>query len=91
MRRHRRADARRLGNAEISAALEPLVEVKEWAEDLPGTSAERQRAAARLLAESLVARQEGEWALSISLLDRLLEENRATWVVMLLSDGSATR
>ena len=86
-----RADARRLGNAEISAALEPLVEVKEWAEDLPDTSAERQRAAARLLAESLVARQEGEWALSISLLDRLLEENRATWVVMLLSDGSATR
>ena len=86
-------DARRLGNSAIASALTPLSEVQEWSERAPGgaAAATRHRKAVRLLAESLVARQEGDWTLSASLLERLVGENRATWVVMLLSDGSDAR
>ncbi len=84
------ADARRISRSEAADALQAFSKVQDWVEKAPGTAkaAARQRGAGRLLAEAMIARQDGDWPLCASLLRRLLDENRDTWIVMLLSDGN---
>ena len=84
-----REDARRISRSEAADALQAFSKVQDWVEKVPGTAeaAARQRAAGRLLAEAMIARQDGDWPLCASLLRRLLDEKRDTWIVMLLSDG----
>lgn len=82
-------NARRLSASAIAGALSVFARAQDWSERAPAgaAGAARQQTAARLLADALIARQEGDWTLSASLLQRLVNENRGTWVVMLLSDG----
>jgi serine/threonine protein kinase len=87
------ADARRISRSEAADALQAFSKVQDWVEKAPGTAkaAARQRDAGRLLAEAMMARQDGDWPLCASLLQRLLDENRDTWIVMLLSDGNTNQ
>lgn len=84
-------NGRRVTRGAATKALQSFSEVQEWVERAPGSGsyAARQRGAARLLADAILARQDGDWSLCTSLLGRLVNENRDTWVVMLLSDGGA--
>ena len=87
------ADARRISRSEAADALQAFSKVQDWVEKAPGTAkaAARQRDAGRLLAEAMMARQDGDWPLCASLLQRLLDENRADWIVMWLSDGNTNQ
>ncbi len=84
-----RDNSRRVTRGAATKALQAFTEVQEWVERAPQSApyASRQRGAARLLADAILARQDGDWSLCASLLGRLVDENRDTWVVMLLSDG----
>ena len=88
-----RKSGRRVTRGATTKALQSFSEVQEWVDRAPQSApyASRQRAAARLLADAILARQDGDWSLCASLLGRLIDENRATWVVMLLSDGGVER
>ncbi len=64
-------------------------EALEWAdgdESIVGMIKEHRRAA-RQLTSAIVARENSEWSTSAEMLHRLIEEQRATWIVMMLSDG----
>lgn len=84
-----REESRRIPRSAAADALQAFSKVQDWVEKVPATAeaAARQRSAGRLLADAMIARQDGDWPLCASLLRRLLEENRDAWVVMLLSDG----
>lgn len=50
---------------------------------------QEQRRAARMLTEALIARDQGRWDASAERLERLLQERREAWLVMMLSKGGA--
>ena len=84
-------EGKRLKPSQIAAARNAFDEARTWAD---GRSAllqlvERHAAPMRMLADAVVAREQGDWLVSSELLDRLLEEERDSFVVMILSDGGA--
>lgn len=84
-------DGKRLRPSQIAAAQNAFDEARTWAD---GRAAllqlvERHAAPMRMLADAVVARERGDWLVSSELLDRLLEEERDSFVVMILSDGGA--
>ena len=80
---------RRIDESGMEQALKPFDEALDWAarNDELLALAQRQRDAVEALAGALIAREDGKWGLSAMLVRRLLDERRATWIVMLLSDG----
>ncbi len=98
------ATAMRVSPADAEVLTQPFVKAHEWAANtqeelgseltaalddrtLTGVVAE-QRTAALMLTEALIARDEGQWADSTERLERLLEERRDSWLVMMLSGGN---
>lgn len=84
-------EGKRLKPSQIAAARNAFDEARTWAD---GRSAllqlvERHAAPMRMLADAVVAREQGDWLVSSELLDRLIEEERDSFVVMILSDGGA--
>lgn len=84
-------EGKRLKPSQIAAARNAFDEARTWAD---GRSAllqlvERHAAPMRMLADAVVAREQGDWLVSSELLDRLLEEERDSFVVMILSNGGA--
>lgn len=98
------ATAMRVSPAATSAITAPFDKAVEWAQnteedlgdELSATLGDRtltgivreQLSAATLLAEALIARDEGQWAASTERLERLLKERRDSWLVMMLSRGN---
>lgn len=96
--------AMRVVPADPEAVTAPFAKAVEWAEsaqeDLEGSAASEvgprpltgivaeQRTAAFMLATALIARDEGDWADSAERLERLLEERRDAWLVMMLAKGA---
>ncbi|MEM6674652.1 MAG: hypothetical protein AAF726_17530, partial [Planctomycetota bacterium] len=87
------AGGRRLPASATEKALRPFEEALEFADDDEATLAivREQRDAVASFADGLIARQRGDWVLAAELFERLLEEQRGTWLVMLLSEGGAPR
>ncbi len=84
-------EGKRLRPSQIAAAQNAFDEARNWAD---GRAAllqlvERHAAPMRMLADAVVARERGDWLVSAELLDRLIEEERDSFVVMILSDGGA--
>ena len=77
----------RFSPAQATRMLEPLEAVDRWIEEPPAGVAREQAAAARLAA-ALRARSEGEWAIAGETLERMLQEDKDSLLVLLLSDGS---
>jgi pSer/pThr/pTyr-binding forkhead associated (FHA) protein len=98
------ATAMRVSPADASAITASFDKAVEWAQnteedlgdELRATLGDRtltgivreQLSAATMLAEALIARDEGEWAASTERLERLLKERRDSWLVMMLSRGT---
>lgn len=84
-------EGKRLRPSQIAAAQNAFDEARTWAD---GRTAllqlvDRHAAPMRMLADAVVARERGNWLVSSELLDRLIEEERDSFVVMILSDGGA--
>lgn len=82
-------DGKRLRPSQIAAAQKAFDEARSWADERPALLqlVERHAAPMRMLADAVVARESGDWLRSSELLERLIEEERDSFVVMILSDG----
>ena len=94
----------RVDPADPAAIIVPFGKASEWATqaqaELDDSGADalggrtlpelvsEQRSAAKMLAEALIARDEGHWDQSAERLERLLTERRDAWLVMMLSRGA---
>lgn len=82
-------NGKKLRPSQVEAARTAFDEAREWA-DGDGALLEliaRHEEPVRMLANAMLARQEGEWLRCSELLQRLLEEERDSFIVMILSDG----
>lgn len=82
-------NAVRLRSKQEERARVALEEARLWADGDPEllALAERHAGPVLMLIDALRAREEGRWAESAVLLQRMIEEERASLLVMILSDG----